>query len=242
MARAEIGRLTRERDALGLIAVDLRDGVEARDAFLSLAGHEIRNPLATIALSVGHLLYRARQRVDAPDWLVPALEALERQTQDFARRSALLDVTLALAGTPQVERTPGCLAEVVRGAARDLALEAERVGSELRLSIAATVPGQWDLTALERIAFHLISNAIKCGAGRPVEVSVFCNDAFATLVVRHHGPADHRPGEYTGMAPDLWIVRQLVVAQGGEIGAGGAPGVGSFFTATLPREIHDVHP
>jgi signal transduction histidine kinase len=230
-ARRDIARLTRQRDALRGVAAELRDGVLARDAFLSLAGHELRNPMATIALSIGHLLYRARRAGDAPTWLVPTLEAVEQQTRDFSRRSALLDVGRLAGGAPTIERTPGCMGDVVRRVARDLSDEARRAGCELRLAVAPSVHGLWDHDAIEQIASRLISNAMRSGAGRPVEISVVSTDASATLAVRSQGS-----GEGAAMAPELWIVRQLVAAHGGEIAAGGAPGVGSFFTATLPRE------
>jgi signal transduction histidine kinase len=230
-ARREVMRLTQERDALRGVAAGLRDAILARDAFLSLAGHELRNPMATIALSVGHLLFRARRAGDVPGWLVPTLEALEHQTRDFSRRSALLDVGRLAGAAPTIERTPGCLGEVVRRVARDLSDEARRAGCELRLTVARSVRGLWDHDAIEQIASRLISNAMRSGAGRPVEISVVSTGVSATLAVRSEGSADSAV-----LAPELWIVRQLVAAHGGEIAAGGAPGVGSFFTATLPRE------
>jgi signal transduction histidine kinase len=236
-AREEVARLTRERDALRVVASELRDGVLARDAFLSLAGHELRNPMATIALSVGHMLFRARRAGDAPAWLVPTLEALEHQTRDFSRRSALLDVGRLAGGAPSIDRTPGCLGDVVRRVAHDLSAEARRAGCELRLAVAPSVPGLWDLRAIEQITTRLISSAVRNGAGRPVEISVVSSVDSATLAVRNQGT-----GDGAVMGQDLWIVRQLVTAHGGEIAAGGAPGVGSFFTATLPRENPEDHP
>ncbi|HEX4446217.1 MAG TPA: HAMP domain-containing sensor histidine kinase [Polyangiaceae bacterium] len=229
-----MARLTRERDALRRVACELRDIVLARDAFLSLAGHELRNPMATIALSVGHLLYRARRTDTAPTWLVPTLEALEHQTRDFSRRSTLLDVGRLAGGGPTIDRTHGCLGDVVRRVAHDLSAEALRAGCELRLAVAPSVPGLWDLRALEQIITRLISNAVRSGAGRPVEISVVSSGDTATLAVRNQGAGDSGV-----MGPELWIVRQLVTAHGGEIAIGGAPGVGSFFTATLPRENPD---
>ena len=42
-----------------------------------------------------------------------------------------------------------------------------------------------------------------------------------------------------GFGLGLWITRQLVVAHGGEVTVESQPGVGSVFTASLPRAIHE---
>jgi signal transduction histidine kinase len=114
--------------------------------------------------------------------------------------------------------------------------------------------GYWDRTALEQIAGNLVSNAIKYGAGRPVEVSVQADPTTAALTVRDHGPgiaeADRErifqrferavsSAERSGFGVGLWIARQLAVAHGGDIAVASVPGLGSVFTATLPRGIHE---
>jgi signal transduction histidine kinase len=45
--------------------------------------------------------------------------------------------------------------------------------------------------------------------------------------------------ERSGFGVGLWIARQLAVAHGGDIAVESLPGVGSIFTATLPRGIHE---
>jgi signal transduction histidine kinase len=138
---------------------------------------------------------------------------------------------------------------------RDFATEAERARCELRLSVEPGVIGTWDLVALEQITMNLMSNAIKYGAGRPVETSVTSTGAEATIEVRDHGAgisdvdrsrifarferAVVARGSKPGLGLGLWITRQLLVAHQGEITVESQPGVGSVFTASLPRAIHE---
>jgi signal transduction histidine kinase len=124
----------------------------------------------------------------------------------------------------------------------------------VELALDPEVLGHWDRTALEQIAGNLLSNAIKYGAGRPVEVVVKAEPEVATLIVRDHGmgiaEADCErifqrferavsPAERSGFGVGLWIARQLAVAHGGDIAVESLPGVGSIFTARLPRGIHE---
>ena len=45
-------------------------------------------------------------------------------------------------------------------------------------------------------------------------------------------------GSKPGFGLGLWITRQLLIAHQGEIAVESQPGVGSVFTARLPRAIH----
>jgi signal transduction histidine kinase len=147
------------------------------------------------------------------------------------------------------------LSDVVSDVVRDLATEAERAGCELCLSIEPGVIGMWDRVAIEQITMNLMSNAIKYGAGRPVEVTVKSTGEDATIEVRDRGAGISEVDRSRiferferavvtrrlkpGFGLGLWITRQLVVAHQGEITVESQPGVGSVFTASLPRAIHE---
>jgi signal transduction histidine kinase len=98
----------------------------------------------------------------------------------------------------------------------------------------------------------LVANAVKFGAGKPVEVVAEAYGASAHLVVSDHGigipPDDQRriferferavpTKHYGGFGLGLWIVRNIVEAHGGEISVSSEPGRGSRFEVTLPLRI-----
>jgi signal transduction histidine kinase len=254
--RAEVQRLRLEQGTDQRTIRDLNAAIAARDEFIAIVGHELRNPMGAIVVSASNLIYKAGREQDLPPWLKPRLLTLERQTRSFIRRATtLLDVKRLATGSFQVDRDVVSLSDVVSDVVRDLATEAERAGCELRLSIEPGVIGTWDRVALEQITMNLMSNAIKYGAGRPVETSVTSTGEDATIEVRDHGagisevdrsriferferavvPRGSKPGFGLG----LWITRQLLVAHQGEITVESQPGVGSVFTASLPRAIHE---
>lgn len=254
--RAEMRSLRAMHDEAQREMAELREAVAARDSFIATAGHELRNPMSAILLNVTHTVFRARQEPETAPWLLERLASLDRQTKNFVRRATtLLDVSRLTAGRMPLDREQlVSLDGILREVARDLAPEAERAGCQLELSLDPEVLGHWDRTALEQIAGNLLSNAIKYGAGKPVEVAVQAGPEVATLIVRDYGigiaEADCQrifqrferavsSAERSGFGVGLWIARQLAVAHGGDIAVESLPGVGSIFTARLPRGIHE---
>ena len=254
--RAEVQRLRRMQGTAQRTIRRLSAAVAAREEFIAIMGSELRNPMGAIAVIASNMIYRAEREPDLPAWLEPRLVTLERQTRSFVRRATtLLDVARLASGNHHVERDLVSMSDIVRDVARDLAAEAAAAGCELRLSIQPGVVGMWDGIAIEQITLNLMSNAIRYGAGRPVETSVACTDEQATIEVGDHGagisdvdrsriferferalvPRGSKPGFGLG----LWITRQLVVAHQGKITIKSQPGVGSLFTASLPRAIHE---
>jgi len=119
----------------------------------------------------------------------------------------------------------------------------------LELRADEPVVGRWDRTKLEQVVTNLVSNALKYGAGAPVEVQVHSSGAMALLEVTDHGigiaPQDlgrifgkfERAApvrQYSGFGLGLYIVRQLVEALGGGVDAQSAPGSGATFHIVLP--------
>ena len=111
---------------------------------------------------------------------------------------------------------------------------------------------------MEQIIDNLVSNAIKYGAHRPVEICAEDHEDNVCIRVRDHGPGipvDARsrifgrferavgPDERrSGFGVGLWVVGQLVNAMGGTIRVDDAAGGGSVFTVTLPRHGEEARP
>jgi K+-sensing histidine kinase KdpD len=104
--------------------------------------------------------------------------------------------------------------------------------------------------ALGQILDNLLLNAIKYGAGHPIEVGLEADAETFWLIVRDHGigmssEAQARifqrferavaTGTQGGFGAGLWVVGQLVDAMGGHIAVDSEPGRGSTFAVTLPR-------
>jgi signal transduction histidine kinase len=257
-ARHELARLSERQRRSDVEIRALREALEARDTFLGVAGHALRNPMGAIAIGVSNLLFQTRRADDLPPWVQERLEALERHTRHFVRRSTtLLDISLLATGKLRVEREATNLGVVVRDAISELASQAASAQCEVRVAIEDGVVGSWDRASLGQVVHSFLANAITYGAGRPIDVFVRGDREGAAFGVRDRGPgiaaADRERAycsfedaigarERAGFGLGLWVARQLVVAHGGEIFVQSEPGVGSVFAAALPREAPPLHP
>jgi signal transduction histidine kinase len=232
---------------------ELREAVRARDEFVAIAAHELRNPMTPILMQVHNLATAARDpRRCRPELLGPRLELLEHAVRDFIRRSTtLLDASRIAAGNLRVEPAEVDLSRLVRGVVDGAAVAARMARCPLEADLQEGVVGTWDRLALEQVAENLLSNAIKFGAGKPVVVALRSDGRTARLEVRDRGigiPEEARARifgrferavgqrEHGGFGVGLWLANRLVGAMGGAIAVESAPGEGTTFTVTLPLE------
>jgi two-component system, OmpR family, sensor kinase len=151
---------------------ELREAVRARDEFVAIAAHELRNPMTPILMQVGLLLAAARSPDRCrPDVITPRLELLEVAVTEFVRRSTtLLDVSRIAAGNVRIEVTDVNLSALIRGVVSRTALAARKARCRLDEELQEGVVGMWDPLALEQVAENLLINATKYGAGKPIAV------------------------------------------------------------------------
>jgi PAS domain S-box-containing protein len=229
-------------------------GVQARDRFLSIASHELRTPLNSLQINL-QLLLRAARDGSLHDRLAPRapaiLEACERQVKVFTRLvNDLLDISRIAAGRLELRLADVDLAAVVRDAVAHFGPELAQAGCPVTVDADAPAVGRWDRPRLEQVVMNLLSNALKYGRGKPVEVSVRADAESARLTVRDHGigiePEDRERiftrferavtgHDYGGLGMGLYIVRQLAEALGGSVRVDSEPGAGAAFTVDLPR-------
>jgi signal transduction histidine kinase len=255
--RAEVARLREDRKCDEQLVRELGDAVAARDAFLAVAAHELRNPMSGIMLAATNLGHLAKHSTDpAHTWLPSRVALLERQARRFVRRATmLLDVSRLTSGQLRLDPELVDLTHATQETVDELAVEAERSKCAFHVDAPEPVVGFWDRMAIEQVAWNLVSNAIKYGAGKPVSVTVSSDGTSATLTVADSGigisPADRErifaPFEravtqrtHNGFGLGLWIVRQLVHASGGTIGVESEPGAGSIFTVELPQAVERI--
>jgi two-component system OmpR family sensor kinase len=241
-----------EVDKDRLIA-ELREAVLARDEFVAIAAHELRNPMTPILMQVGLLLATAR-RPDGcrPEVITPRLELLEGAIKEFVRRStALLDISRIAAGNVRIEVAEVDLSAIVRTVLSRAALAARMARCRLDEELQEGVIGMWDPLAVEQVAENLLTNATKFGAGHRIAVILRSTPQMAELIIRDEGigiSGEDRARifqrferavtrrEHGGFGIGLWLANQLVVAMGGTIIVESAPGEGTTFTVMLPRD------
>ncbi|HZS39316.1 MAG TPA: PAS domain S-box protein [Polyangia bacterium] len=230
-----------------------QDAVRLRDEFLSIASHELKTPLTSMQLQVSGV-QRSLQRADPinVEKLSSRIDVIHQQIRRLSKLiDGLLDVSRAAAGRLQLEITAVDLSEVAREAVDRMRDDLASARCEVHLSLGGAIVGAWDRLRVDQIVTNFLTNAMKYGAGKPIEVSTAAHDGLATLTVRDHGigiaaedqqriferfgravSAEH----YGGLGLGLWIVKELADAMGGRVTVESAKGQGARFTLELPRK------
>ncbi|HEY7512321.1 MAG TPA: MASE1 domain-containing protein, partial [Vicinamibacteria bacterium] len=230
---------------------ELREAGQAKDQFLAVLGHELRNPLAPMRNALEVL--RAR---GWPDEVAQRMgDVMERQLRHMVRLvDDLLDVSRITRGRIELRRERVDLRE---SAAR--AVEAARPLLDTRRhALALSLPAEpvvvdADPTRLEQVIGNLLHNAARYTAdGGEIVLRAAREHGEAVLRVRDTGiglspdmlerifdpfvrseRAPRRAPE--GLGIGLTLVRSLVEMHGGSVGASSAgPGLGSEFVVRLP--------
>ena len=238
------------------------DAVQVRDEFLSVASHELRTPLTSLHLQVESLIRLIKRGSEKGRELEPGvvsgkLDVAARQVMRLIRLiDELLDVSRITTGQFRVEKEPVDLAAMARDVAARFADDAQKAGCPVIVEASeAPVLGQWDRVRLEQVVTNLFTNALKFGAGKPVEIHVEADTEAATLTVRDHGigiPEDAQARIFErferaptargfgGLGLGLYIAQRIVDAHGGRIRLHSEAGKGAAFRVELPREHSQV--
>lgn len=223
----------------------LADAVAARDEFIAVAAHELRNPL-----NVFHLTLQLLHRISTDARVV---ELVEKSKLQLGRLNTLvdrlLDVTRIRSGNFELYREHFDLSALIREIAARFG--GEPFAIPFRLELDNSVAGTWDRLRIDQILTNLISNAIKYGRNKPITISACVSGSDAVVRVRDEGSgisADDLPRIFDrfervspqsggeGLGLGLWIARRIVEAHGGTLSAESELGRGSTFTVRLPIE------
>ncbi len=219
----------------------------AKDEFLTMLSHELRNPLGAISAAVDVLDVADPGSTTAGE----ARAIIGRQTRNLAHMmNDLLDVGRVIAGKILLSRRSVNLAAVAQRVHETLAIMGEAKDHQVRLELDdAWVDG--DAVRIEQVVINLLTNALKyTPGGGSIEVKVRREDDTAVLQVQDTGagiapallphifelfvqgerPLHRRAG---GLGIGLTLVRRLVELHGGTVEAESSS-EGSRFTVRLP--------
>ncbi len=221
----------------------------AKDEFLAMLSHELRNPLAAISNSIALMEHPAVP----PETSARARAIIKRQSRHLAHIvDDLLDLGRLMNGKVALVRQRLDLADAVRDCVQSLQTTGRVEHHRLRVQ-AAPAWIEADPTRVEQIISNLIGNALKyTPAGGSISVDVASTGAVAVLTVQDTGIG--MPPELVGRVFDVFVqgigaldrsqgglgiglalVRQLAVLHGGQVSASSpGPGLGSTFVVRLP--------
>jgi len=229
----------------------LKETDRARNEFLAVLSHELRNPLAAIPFAIELLRPVASQSAESKS----ALEVIDRQTQQIAKLVSDL-VDLARLSVNKLELTPRRvdLTEILRELGKATQPLVESAGQTLSVTLPEKplfVYG--DITRLKQVITNILLNAIKYNGSRgQIWLTLARQNGEAFVTVKDTGVgiptavlnrifelfAQAKPGlgrSRTGLGIGLGVAKRLVDLHHGHIKARSeGPGKGSEFEVRLP--------
>ncbi|MRV70169.1 hypothetical protein GJ700_00325 [Duganella sp. FT92W] len=223
----------------------------AKDEFLAMLGHELRNPLAPISVAA-HMLGMPDLK---PEQVRTASAVIGRQVQHINRLlEDLLDVSRVTRGIEALKRQPVDLHDVIHAALEQVRSMAEARRQAIQCDVPdAKLVVLGDSARLVQIVSNLLHNALKYSHEEgAITLLVTRREAWVDIAVADQGigiAAEFMPRVFDlfsqgsrgidrrqgGLGIGLALVRSLVLLHGGDIACYSAgPEQGSTFTVRLP--------
>jgi signal transduction histidine kinase len=230
----------------------LQRQLDLRDEFILAAAHELRTPVTTMQLQMAKLgkwlaadEFGGHRRQTE---LERCFTLTERQLNELGRLGEdMLDASRIRLGRFALRREPRVdLGQTVRAAIAEVRTNPS---TPVHIDADADLHGSWDQARVQQLVRNLVSNAVKFGNGKPVEVSVTAVDGSARVSVRDYGigidASEHgriferfeRAAPMTsfrGPGLGLYIARHIAEAHGGTLTVHSALEQGAIFVAELP--------
>ena len=233
--------------------VELEHAVRMRDDFMSIVSHEVRTPLNGLILETQlRKMHLARDNTAAftKDKLEAMVDRDERQIQSLIRLiEDMLDVSRIRTGKLSIRPSEFDLSQLVANLLDVFSPQISAAQASISFSAAQPVVGQWDEFRIEQVISNLLTNALRYGAQKPIDVAVYREEGYAVVQVRDQGIGISQENQQrifqqfervsgshvvSGLGLGLFISEQIVAAHSGKIEVHSELGEGALFKVCLP--------
>jgi len=247
----------RENERLRQMNRDLEAINRVKEKFIAITNHELRTPVSVLSNIVEMLAQELKGGELEP--LVRMMERSSRQLTEIV--SQMHEISEAKSNRLDLQLSQFPVAHVASEVVEEFALTLQRRRQQVRLEIPDELLLNGDRAKFKKVVRELVQNAIKftpdggeivvfaqplpeqrvelqvrdTGIGIAQEHLQHIFDLFyeAGDTLHHHTSQDDFLGG--GMGVGLSIIRDIVVAHGGEMQVVSEPGKGSTFAVILPR-------
>jgi signal transduction histidine kinase len=223
----------------------------ARELFLGVLSHDLRNPLNAVVMGSEALRLDKNLSDRSARAAARILAAAQRMTRLL---DDLLDFTRTRLGT----RLPMAPVRIQLGPALEPTVEelrGQHPDVELIFECEPDLSGDWDASRLQQMVSNLVGNAIQHGTlGKPVRIQASRKDTDVVLTVHNVGPPiaasmvgrifdplmrgvvreAERRNDQASLGLGLYISQEIARAHGGRIEVTSDRATGTRFTITLP--------
>ena len=251
--KQQLEELEQSQQQLHLTRIALEQALKMRDDFISLVAHELRTPLNTLHIEaqVRQLqLQRGNIELFNQVHLQAMVERDMRQIKNMVRLiSDMVDISRVNSDHLSLQPEKVDLSQLLSRIVTDFSQQAEAVGSSFNVNILPNIFGHWDGLRIEQIIINLITNALRYGRAKPININLCLVNDLVEVHVQDQGcgisSSDcqrifekfERLGNREvkeGLGMGLYIAKQLAEAHGGSLTVNSNLGEGSCFILRLP--------
>lgn len=233
--------------------------VRLRDDFLSIASHELRTPITPLKLQVQNLLRIIEKRKLSTLTHEQTLKIVCTADAQINRLTKLvdelLDVTRITTGNIELRKEKVDLSKTVSDIFNRFKSELAAVKCDVSLDLEENLFAEIDHSRIEQVVTNLLSNAMRYGAGKPIEISTArVGQRYVEIRIQDHGIGIDQKDQkrifdrferassttnFGGLGLGLFIVHQIVQSHNGTIRVKSSIGEGAAFIVKLPYESSD---
>jgi PAS domain S-box-containing protein len=234
---------------------EAKNAVKARDEFMSICSHELNTPLTSMSMQ----FQMAQKLIDNKDDKVYNSNAVNRRVKNANSQikrmtsliSEMLDVSRINFGKFSINKEPINLEHILIDALDKLREQLETLNIDVKLNIET---GDYKLMGddfkLEQVISNLITNAMKYGESKPINLTLRNEGNSIAFLVKDYG-AGIPKGEFdrifqrfervvlsngvSGLGLGLYISKEVINAHGGTITLSSELNKGTEFKVTLPK-------
>lgn len=233
---------------------ELERALDLRKEFISLASHELNTPLTSLKL-ITQMVQSKLRKNEEPDSgaIKKLLRTYDEQIIRLTRIvTDMLDISRIDNGKLTLEKNELDLEVLIKEVVE---FTSTGYSAPIVFHSHGSLIGHWDRVRIEQVMLNLVTNALKYGNGKPVEVMLNKVDENAEITVRDQGigiPSEYQSRiferferavtsyQFAGLGVGLYITKQIVLGHNGQIFVKSNPGLGSEFRVTLPINASDT--
>lgn len=242
---------------------ELQKALQARDDLLSICSHELRTPISSMKLQTQFIKRKIENHDQSglsPEKMNQVIDQFDKQIDRLTRLiEEMLDFSRINSGTFTLSVEEFDLHTLVIDVLERFNLQLKSNHCKINVSIEKPLMVKWDVFRIDQLLTNLLTNAIKYGGNKPIELRISKEETKQTssvlIEIKDQGmgiassdlerifePYERAisVNKISGLGLGLYISRRIVTAHGGTIQAKSSNGLGATFSVSIPTNFSEI--